>query len=227
MHALTPPIRERVQISDLLHRWSEEAAQRASVEERAASPMGLRKRWLLFIHKKTTKTKGMMMSCRVSSRSLVRVALAPSLRGSAPALKCNGAALRRFASQRPVRRTDVSPAERAALRAARKERATKVMEQQQRHGAEGGGGGRASAETGGTTATASGKAPSLVMSRYIWYLSVGLPSALLFWGYTDENSPPARFSEAIGLTGFVRSYTDEIARPAHDKLLPDWSQVRW
>ena len=41
----------------------------------------------------------------------------------------------------------------------------------------------------------------------------------------DPDSPPAKFSELIGLTGLIKSFTDEIAKPSHEKLLPDWSQV--
>jgi hypothetical protein len=62
-------------------------------------------------------------------------------------------------------------------------------------------------------------------SKWIWYAAVGVPSALLIWGLSDENSPPAKFTEMIGLTGFIHSFTDEIAKPSHEKLLPDWSQV--
>lgn len=66
----------------------------------------------------------------------------------------------------------------------------------------------------------------LMAGKYIWYAAVGVPTALLIWGFGDPDSPPARLSRWTGLTGFVRSYTDEIAKPSHDKLLPDWSQVR-
>jgi hypothetical protein len=55
---------------------------------------------------------------------------------------------------------------------------------------------------------------------------VGVPSAILIWGFSDENSPPAQFSRMVGLTDFIGRYTEEIARPSHTKLLPDWSQVR-
>lgn len=112
------------------------------------------------------------------------------------------------APTRSVRRgTGVTPLQRAALRAARKEPANLRLEQQKAQ-------------------LAGGSRTNLAMSRYIWYLSVGLPSALLVWGFSDENSPPAQFCRMIGLTSFVRSYTDEIAKPSHNKLLPDWSQVR-
>jgi hypothetical protein len=111
-------------------------------------------------------------------------------------------------TMRPVRGTGLSQLQRTALRAARKKQATKMLEQ---HKADASGAGRGGAK--------------LVMSRYIWYLSVGLPTGLLVWGFSDENSPPAQFCRMIGLTDFIRTYTDEIAKPAHNKLLPDWSQV--
>lgn len=171
----------------------------------------------------------MMMSCGRKRLSLGRMAVARSISRKAQQQQpCSLTVIRQFAS-RPVRRSNVSPAERAKLRAARKERASKIMEQQQQ-------GGGAAATKDGAAATAEGAATAggagstrattnVALSRYIWYLSVGVPSALLAWGFSDENSPPARLCKAIGLTGLVRSYTDEIAKPAHTKLLPDWSQV--
>jgi hypothetical protein len=120
------------------------------------------------------------------------------------------------APPRPVRGTGISLSQRAALRAARKERATKMLEQQK---AETSGTGGTSGSTGTSSRT------NLAMSRYIWYLSVGVPSVLLVWGFGDENSPPAKLCRVVGLTDFIRSYTDEIAKPSHNKLLPDWSQV--
>jgi hypothetical protein len=42
----------------------------------------------------------------------------------------------------------------------------------------------------------------------------------------DENSPPAKFSELIGLSRLIRNFSEDFAKPSHDKLLPDWSQVR-
>lgn len=116
---------------------------------------------------------------------------------------------RRFLSSRPLRR-EVTPSERAALRAARKERAAKTLQEQ-----------------GVAAAAASAAKPkSLTMSRWIWYAGIGVPAVLLIWGIGDENSPPAKFSSMIGLTALIRSFTDEIAKPSFDKLLPDWSQVR-
>jgi hypothetical protein len=119
--------------------------------------------------------------------------------------------------KRPVRNAGITLAERAALRAARKERATKFMANQQHQQ----GGGHA------TNGGSSGRATStnLATSHYIWYLGVGIPTGLLVWGLNDENSPPAQFCRITGITGFIRSYTDEISKPVYDKLLPDWSQV--
>lgn len=112
---------------------------------------------------------------------------------------------------RPVRGSSISLQERAALRAARKERATKMLEQQK-------------TETSGGTQGSS--LSNLARSHYFWHVCVGVPSALLVWGFADENSLPAKFCRMIGLTDFIRSYTEEIAKPSHNKLLPDWSQVR-
>ena len=121
----------------------------------------------------------------------------------------------RFASSLPLVRKEISSQERAALRAARRERAALVLQQQQKQA------GDASVSSSGSIAT-----KRFLASRWIWYAAVGVPSALLVWGLSDENSPPAKLSEMIGLTGMIRHYTDEIAKPSHDKLLPDWSQVR-
>eukprot|EP00529_Nitzschia_sp_RCC80_P021548 CAMPEP_0113498192 /NCGR_PEP_ID=MMETSP0014_2-20120614/31026_1 /TAXON_ID=2857 /ORGANISM="Nitzschia sp." /LENGTH=415 /DNA_ID=CAMNT_0000392169 /DNA_START=171 /DNA_END=1414 /DNA_ORIENTATION=+ /assembly_acc=CAM_ASM_000159 len=114
-------------------------------------------------------------------------------------------------SARGVAITPLSKKERTALRAARRERATQVI-----------------AEAKGETASASSSSsssPSSINAKYIWYASVFVPSALLVWGFSDPNSPPAKLCDLLGITGLVSSYTDEIAKPSHDKLLPDWSQM--
>jgi hypothetical protein len=107
----------------------------------------------------------------------------------------------------------VTKEERIALRAARKEHAAQVI--QQAKGVEG--------EASSASTSTSGR--SFLNSKYLWYASVGVPSALLVWGVSDTNSPPAKFSKLIGLTGLIERFTREIAKPSHDKLLPDWSQV--
>lgn len=118
----------------------------------------------------------------------------------------------------PTARKQVSKAERAALRAARRERAATVLQQQQ------GGSGAATAEGGSAVAGAS---KQFMASKWVWYLGLGVPVGLLVWGFTDENSPPAKLADAIGLTAYLSSLNDEYAKPVHDKLLPDWSQVRY
>jgi hypothetical protein len=105
---------------------------------------------------------------------------------------------------KPPRRP-VSLTERAALRQARKDQATRMLKQEEQ------------AKSAGLP---------IQFSRWVWYMAVAVPAGLFAWGYNDEDSPPARFSRWVGFTGFVKGYTDQVAKPSHDKLLPDWSQVR-
>ena len=120
-------------------------------------------------------------------------------------------------SKRPV---NITASERAALRAARRERGRRALQQQQQGTIEG-----AAAEASASSSNSGSTMPSLLMSRWIWYLGVGVPTVLSGWGLQDENSPPARFASLIGLTDLVGGFAQEIAKPSHDKLLPDWSQV--
>ena len=113
---------------------------------------------------------------------------------------------------------NISTEQRAALRKARKEQATKILEGANRQGAEG--------TPGSITAVKGSQGGRLFMSKYIWYIALGVPTVALVWGLSDENSPPAKFSRMIGLTGLIESYTEEIVKPIHTKLLPDWSEVR-
>ena len=134
----------------------------------------------------------------------------------------NGTATSNVQQQYPIRNIGITVSERAALRAARKERATKFIAEQQQH-----------QNTSTTTlssssnrgSSSSGRSTTLATSHYIWYLSIGIPTGLLVWGMNDEHSPPAQFCEMIGITQFIKQYTDEISQPVYDKLLPDWSQV--
>lgn len=129
-------------------------------------------------------------------------------------------AIRRFSdASSSIIRKPVSMEERAANRAARKERATQFIAQARGTPMPEGG----TAAGGASTATSTGR--SVLATRWVWYLGVAVPAGLLFWGYNDENSPPARLSKSIGLTDYISSYTDHFAQPSHDKLLPDWSQV--
>lgn len=113
---------------------------------------------------------------------------------------------------RPVRK-QVSPQEREALRAARKEQAAKVLKQQ------------SGGESLGSHKTSSAVALSSKHSRWVWYIGVSFPTALLVWGFNDENSPPAKLSRVLGLTALIQNFSEDFAKPSHDKLLPDWSQV--
>lgn len=145
----------------------------------------------------------MSRRCFYKSQSLVRQLATDAAAGSE--------SVSLSSMSRPIveRGTGITIQQRAALRAARKERAAKFLESQGVEGAK----------------TASKGVP-MIGSRMVWYLGLGVPTAIITWGCVDSSSPPATLSRYIGLTDFIRSYTDEIARPAHEKLLPDWSQVR-
>lgn len=119
-----------------------------------------------------------------------------------------------------VRPENITKAERAALRAARRERGRR-LQQHNSQVTDGATPSKASA----TSASSGSFFNSPTASRWVWYAGVGIPTALLVWGIRDPDSPPAQFSEMIGLSGWVSSFTDEINKPAHEKLLPDWSQV--
>jgi len=119
---------------------------------------------------------------------------------------------RRFSDGGVVRRA-VSLEERAALRAARKERAQKMLQKES-----------STAQTA-TTNTVASPQISASTTRYMWYASVLVPAGLLAWALNDPDSPPAQLSRMIGLTQMITGVTSEIAKPAHEKLLPDWSQV--
>lgn len=110
-----------------------------------------------------------------------------------------------------VVRKNITLQERAALRAARRERANKFVQE-------------AKGIESGSVGTAS--STKVLTSKYTWYAAIGIPSVLLAWGLSDENSPPAQFSKLIGLTDLIEQLSDSYAKPAHAKLLPDWSQVR-
>ncbi|KAL3815905.1 hypothetical protein ACHAXA_005753 [Cyclostephanos tholiformis] len=140
-----------------------------------------------------------------------------------------------------VVRREVTKAERAANRAARKERANAFIS--------GGGGMTGPAATTGTggmaaegnaassgksadviaattvggnsSSSSSGGRPTFDATRLGWYAAVIMPTAFVGWGIMDEDSPPARLSRLIGLTGVLEEY----AKPARTKLLPDWNMI--
>jgi hypothetical protein len=101
----------------------------------------------------------------------------------------------------------VTKEERVLLRAARKKQASDALAKEQ------------------GTAASGGAQLSAARVKYVWYMGVLVPTGLFAWAYNDENSPPAQLFRMVGLTGLITSYTDEISKPAHEKLLPDWNQV--
>ena len=128
---------------------------------------------------------------------------------------------------RPVRPTNITAEERAALRAARKERATAALQRAKGTTASGeaaaaGAEGSSSNVFSTTTLTTNPK-----YSRYVWYLGVGVPTLAITWGIYDDTSPPAKLAQAVGLAGWIGDYTSHISKPVYDKLLPDWADVRW
>jgi len=132
--------------------------------------------------------------------------LASSVPGRHSSVSGRFSAPSRFFSEQVARR-QVSKEERAALRAARRERAAQALK-----------------ELDGTPSTEA-RTNRILMSKWVWYAGLGVPSALLVWGISDENSPPAKFSEIIGLTGLINSVSEKYKKPSHDKLIPDWSQM--
>ncbi|KAL7579690.1 hypothetical protein ACA910_021836 [Epithemia clementina (nom. ined.)] len=138
-------------------------------------------------------------------------------------------------SIRPLRRTSVSKEERDALRKARKEQAAQVLQEQQQTASTGASTPAAAAAASSSTgaaksSTTSSPSSSLTMTIYRmgWWLYVGglgIPTALLIWGWNDETSPPAQVAKWTGLSQLVKNFADELSKPSHDKLLPDWSQM--
>jgi len=123
-------------------------------------------------------------------------------------------------------RRKVSPEERAAIRAARKQQSAQALEQTQASG----GTANASSSTVGTASTtttaASRPSTSKPMDPRVFYsLVLGVPTAVLAWGIADEDSPPAKFAEMIGLTGQIESVAIGFKKPANEKLLPDWGMM--
>jgi len=126
-------------------------------------------------------------------------------------------------SSTPASRPTVSKAERAKLRASRKERAAATMKQAQK-----------SAEASRPNQGAEGSEPvskassglSAQTTRRLIYGGITIPTVLIGWAiYDPENSPPGKFFSYIGLSDLIFKFTEEYAKPAHAKLLPDWSQM--
>lgn len=140
-------------------------------------------------------------------------------------------------SNKPLEATGravVTKEERAALRAARKEQAAQfLLQQRQQQSSPTTAATSQTQKVAGATVATSNKSSqpgrsAYLISRFGWMVYGGIPiffTGLAIWAINDDNSPPAKFSKLIGLTQFVRRFADEYAKPAHDKLLPDWSQM--
>ena len=126
-------------------------------------------------------------------------------------------------TRRPVRPTNITSEERAAIRTARKERANEALQRAQ--GGVGGGGAGAGTTTTTTTTKSTSKLFNPKYSRWMWYAGLGLPTIFITWGIYDEKSPPAQLAKAIGLADLIGTYTSQISAPVYDKLLPDWADV--
>jgi hypothetical protein len=148
----------------------------------------------------------MMMSRCITRTSVAAVATRQLLRSKTARRKL--ANVTDAAS--PLIRRVVSLEERAFLRAERKARASQILKP---------------AGKESTMASSSGMQIPANYISYAWFLGLMVPTGLFAWGYNDETSPPARFSEMVGLTAWIQSVTDPVAMPAHEKLLPDWNQV--
>lgn len=119
----------------------------------------------------------------------------------------------------PPRRT-LSPNERAALRASRKQQAAQSMEAQSSSASKSAGGSSSAGKAISSSAVTAGKKP--MDTRVVYGLGVGVPTVLLAWGIADETSPPAKFARMIGVTKQWDEFADQFARPIREKLLPDW-----
>lgn len=118
---------------------------------------------------------------------------------------------------KPIRQA-VTKEERAARRAARKERANAFINTGTAEGES-----IAATTTAGKQAqkTSMASSSSFDVTRLGWYAAVILPTAFIGWGIADEDSPPAKLAKMIGLTDKI----EEFAQPARTKLLPDWNQI--
>jgi len=85
----------------------------------------------------------------------------------------------------------------------------------------------AGAEGASSSSASSSAAPVRLpfSSRVVYGAGVGVPTLLLAWGLYDDESPPAKFAELVGLTAKIRGVADEFARPNRAKLIPDWSEI--
>eukprot|EP00590_Aulacoseira_subarctica_P011654 CAMPEP_0172424380 /NCGR_PEP_ID=MMETSP1064-20121228/24769_1 /TAXON_ID=202472 /ORGANISM="Aulacoseira subarctica , Strain CCAP 1002/5" /LENGTH=445 /DNA_ID=CAMNT_0013166417 /DNA_START=165 /DNA_END=1502 /DNA_ORIENTATION=+ len=113
-------------------------------------------------------------------------------------------------------RAVVSKEERSQLRVTRKERAAQTLAAVQK---------ASNNEAAAGTKEAIKPKVSAKSLKYYWYAGFGIPTALIAWGIYDESSPPAKVAKFVGISDLIHSFSDEYAKPARPKLLPDWSQM--
>ncbi len=152
--------------------------------------------------------------------------LAQASRSASASIKKNLSSSTTSGKAKVPPRRKVSPEERAAIRAARKQQSAQVLEQAQVSGSAANTASSTSGTAATTTTAASRQSTSKPMDPRLFYsLVLGVPTALLAWGIADEESPPAKFAEMIGLTGQIESVAIGFKKPANEKLLPDWGMV--
>lgn len=110
---------------------------------------------------------------------------------------------RQLSTKATIKRHKVSPQERAAIRQARKERATAPPKQ-------------SSSSSSTKTATGQPRDPRLVFG-----LAVAVPTGLIAWGVLDPNSPPAKLATLLGFDDIAESF----AKPNNDGLIPHWRDM--
>jgi len=155
-----------------------------------------------------------LTSSSSSSRELCQISSRRYLSSSSSGSKANANAK---AKATVVPRKNVTAAERAALRQARKQRASLPPKEGASSSSTGSSSSSSSSSSAGAGAGASPRDPRLVFG-----LAVGIPTLLLTWGVYDPNSPPAKIATALGFDEFAESF----ARPNEEKLLPNWHDMK-
>lgn len=144
-------------------------------------------------------------------------------KSAAPKVRLQQQPTQQFSSTKAIRPQiqKVTPSDRAALRASRKQQAAQSLESQNGSAASSAAGGAAGTSVA-TSAAVSGGGKKPMNTKLVYGLGVGVPTALLGWAIADEDSPPAQLAKMLGITQQWDQFADQFARPAREKLLPDW-----
>mmetsp|Transcript_18695 Transcript_18695/g.24280 ORF Transcript_18695/g.24280 Transcript_18695/m.24280 type:complete len:422 (+) Transcript_18695:196-1461(+) len=114
---------------------------------------------------------------------------------------------------RMAQRGNVTKEQRAALRAARKEKAQAFRKDQD---------GSSAAEGSGGFGGKQKMTPiSGSNAKLLWYAGAGIPTLLIAWGVWDNESPPAKLAYMLGL----KKFQDTFYVPPTNKLLPNWEDM--